>query len=67
MWFFWSNPYKIEVLITFLIEMLELPSFGHMITSTISLDSPKKIFIGDGMDKSYDIIMMSKYLHFKKA
>ena len=29
-WFFWSNRYKIEVVITSLIEMLELPNFGHM-------------------------------------
>ena len=29
---FWSNPYKIEVMITFLIEMLQLPNFGHMTT-----------------------------------
>ena len=28
--FFWSNPYKIEVMITSLIEMLELPNLGHM-------------------------------------
>ena len=34
-WFLWSIPYKIEVLTTFLIKMLELPNFGHMITSTI--------------------------------
>ena len=27
--FSWSNPYKIEVMITFLIEMLQLPNFGH--------------------------------------
>ena len=27
--FFWSNPYKIEIMITFLIEMLQLPNFGH--------------------------------------
>ena len=33
--FFWSNPYKIEVMITFLIEMLQLPDFGHMTTSII--------------------------------
>ena len=33
--FFWSNPYKIEVMITVLIEMLQLPNFGHMITSII--------------------------------
>ena len=33
--FFGSNPYKIEVMITSLTEMLELPNFGHMMTSTI--------------------------------
>ena len=33
--FFWSNPYNIEVVITSLIEMLQLPNFGHMNTSTI--------------------------------
>ena len=32
---FWSNPYKVEVIITSLIEMLQLPNFGHMTTSTI--------------------------------
>ena len=45
MWFFWSNSYKTEVVITSLIEMLELPNFGHMIASTIWLDSPKKILL----------------------
>ena len=34
-WFFRSNPYKIEVMITFLIEMPQLPNFGHMTTSII--------------------------------
>ena len=33
--FFWSNLYKIEVLITSLIEMLQLPDFGRTNTSTI--------------------------------
>ena len=33
-WLFWSNLYKIEV-ITSLIEMLDLPNFGHMTTSTM--------------------------------
>ena len=33
--FFWSNPYKIEVMTTSTIEMLELPNFGHMTTSTM--------------------------------
>ena len=34
-WFFWSNPYKIENLITSFIEILELPNFGDMTTCTI--------------------------------
>ena len=34
-WFFWSNTYKIEVMITSVIEMLDLPNFGRMTTSTI--------------------------------
>ena len=33
--FLWSNPCKIEVMITSLTEMLELPNFGYMTTSTI--------------------------------
>ena len=33
--FFGSNAYKIEVMITSLIVMLELSNFGHMNTSTI--------------------------------
>ena len=33
--FFWSNLYKIKVMITSDIEMLEVPNFGHMTTSTI--------------------------------
>ena len=45
MWFLWSNPYKVEVVITSLIEMLELPNFGHMITTAIKLDSPDKILL----------------------
>ena len=32
---FWSNPYKIEVMINYFIKMLELPNFGHMTTVTI--------------------------------
>ena len=32
----WSNPCKIEIMLTFLIEMLELPNFGHIdVLSTI--------------------------------
>ena len=34
-WFFWSNPYNIKVMVTSLREVLELPNFGHMTTSTM--------------------------------
>ena len=34
-WFLCSNPYKIEVMITSLIEMLGLPNFGHTATTTV--------------------------------
>ena len=33
--FFWSNPYKIEVMITSLTDMLEIPNFGHLTTSAL--------------------------------
>ena len=33
--FFWLNPYKTVVMITSLIQMLELPNFGHTTTSII--------------------------------
>ena len=33
--FFWSNPYKVKVTVTSLIEMLELSNFGDMTPSTI--------------------------------
>ena len=42
-WFFWSNPYKVKVMITSLIGMLELPNFGHMTISTIYFESRDKI------------------------
>ena len=32
---FWSNPYKIEVMIASLIEMLELLNFDHITICTI--------------------------------
>ena len=37
--FFWSNTYKIEVVITSLIEMLLLPNFGYMNTSAMYFES----------------------------
>ena len=30
-----TNPYKIGIVVTSLTEILELPNFGHMTTSTI--------------------------------
>ena len=33
--FFQSNPYKIEVIITYFIEILEIPNLGHMSAATI--------------------------------
>ena len=44
-WFFWSNPCKIEVMITSLIELLELSNFDHMTTSTTKYESPDKILL----------------------
>ena len=44
-WFFWSNPYKFEIVITSLIEMQVLPNFGHMATSTIWFESHDKILL----------------------
>ena len=43
--FFRSNSYKIQVMITSLIEMLELPNFGHMKTSIIQFESGDKILL----------------------
>ena len=34
-WFFWSNPCNIGVMMTSVIEMLELPNFGYMNTPAI--------------------------------
>ena len=42
-WFFKWNPYKIEVMITSLIEILELPNFSHMTTSPISLEARNNV------------------------
>ena len=43
--FFWSSPYKIEVMITSLTEMLELPNFVHMTTFTLLLESRDKTLL----------------------
>ena len=43
--FFWLNSNKIEVVVTSLIEMLQLPNFGHRNTSTIWFESRGKILL----------------------
>ena len=45
MWFFLSDSYKIEVMITSLIEMLELPNFDQITTSNIWFKSRDKNFL----------------------
>ena len=44
--YFWSKTYKIEVMITSLLDMLELPHFGYiyMITSTILFESRNNFY-----------------------
>ena len=42
---FWSNPYIIEVMITSLTEMLELPNCSHMTKSIIKFESRDKILL----------------------
>ena len=44
-WFFWSNPYKLEIIITSLIEMPELPNFDHMTKYTVQFESGHEIFL----------------------
>ena len=44
-WFFWSNPHKVEAMITSLTEMLELPNFVHMTAFTLWFKSPDKILL----------------------
>ena len=39
---FWSSPYKVEVMVTSLIEVLDLPNFGHMTTSKIQFEARDK-------------------------
>ena len=40
-----ANPYKIEVIITSFIEVLELPNFGHMTKSRIKFESRDKFLL----------------------
>ena len=78
--FFWSNPFKIDVVITSLREMLELPNFNFSqrnarVTKLWSHDHICHIiwalwqkFSGDVMGRNYDVItFIWKYLYFKKA
>ena len=53
-------------MITSLIEMLELPNFGHMTTSTIQFESRNKDD-GDVMDKNYDVITFQKTFVLRRA
>ena len=39
------NPYQIEVMITSLIDVLQLPNFVHITASTIKLESRDKILV----------------------
>ena len=53
-------------MIAFPIEILELPNFGHMTTSTVWLKLHEKI-VDDDIAKNYDVItFIVKYLYFKK-
>ena len=55
-------------MVTSFIEMLDLPYFGHITTSTIQFESRNKNFFSGVTDKNYDIItFISNYLYFKKA
>ena len=54
-------------MITFLIEMLELPNFGHWPNIQYNL-SLLLNFDGDVIDRNYDVITFTwKYIYFKKA
>ena len=40
-----DKAFKIEIIITSFIEMLELPNFGHMTTSAVQCESRDKILL----------------------
>ena len=50
-------PHKIKVMITPLIEMVELPNFGHMTTSTIKAESRDKILLMMSRTENYEVTM----------
>ena len=56
-------------MLTSLIEMFELPNFGHMTISTIKFESPDNILLATSWREIYYHVMtfISKYLYFKKA
>ena len=60
--YFWWNPYKIEVVITSFIEMLQLPNFGHMNASTIKFESREKILL-----VTSSTWIMTSYILFKNT
>ena len=64
--FFWSNPYKTEVMITSLIELLELTKlWSHDHINNIFWVTWRN-FVADVIDRSHDVItFISKYLYFK--
>ena len=60
-WFFWWNPYKIEVMITSVIKMLELANFGEHILVVwthlqYNLSTVIKFCWWRHLDKNYDVI-----------
>ena len=66
-WFSWSNPYKIEVMITSLLEMLVTKPWSHDHIYNIIWITWEN-FVGDVIVKNYDVItFISKYLYFNKA
>ena len=67
-WFFWSNPYKIQVMITSLYRnarVIKLWSHDHTYNIIwITWHS----FDGDVIDRNYDVIsFFSKHLYFAKT
>ena len=56
-WFFWSNLQKFEVVITSLIEILELPNFDQVTRSTILFESRDRNLLMTSMTKNYDVII----------
>ena len=65
-WFFWSNSYKIEVMITSVrqIRVTKLWSYDHIYNIIWIM---WQNFVGDFIDRIYDVItFISKYIYFKK-